>query len=133
MSFSNDSFELYLNSLNPSSKVAYQNRVSDYQEFCNETSRNDQGPHSLTQFLCMLRDDEDYEYASSTLWTIESMVSKWFKMVHNKTPLEADPVLKTLLKQWQKQDTKKKASIFSKEDLLNVLKNYPDDNGGNCH
>lgn len=123
-------FESMVKTLALKSQPAYRKRALEFIEFCRKTGRDCNDCRNLGQYLSHLRTDEEFEYSASTLWTVCSMISSWYLATHKISVKDADPMLYRMLKQWDKQDERKKASTFTKEDINKFLSEFDDANGG---
>lgn len=125
-----DRFERLISSYSATSQVIYRRRVANFVEFCDENDLDSSKSESLFLYLDKLRNETEFDYHASTLWTISSVLNTWYEAVHGFKPYEKDPVLKRALKEWAKQDEVKKASTFERKDIIHFLTNYPDTNQG---
>lgn len=123
-------YDNFLGTLAKSSQPIYRKRVQEFFEFCAAKGVDRNEPYNLLEYLTFLKNDEDFEYSGSTLWTISSMISSWFLATNGINTKVAVPMLFRQLKQWKKQDETKKASTFTKEDLNKFLREYGNGNGG---
>ena len=74
-------FTRLLSAYSATSQVAYKRRADDFKEFCAQNSKDSSKKESLLDYLHHLRDDEEFDYHGSTLWTISSMLNTWYEAV----------------------------------------------------
>eukprot|EP01031_Cornospumella_fuschlensis_P026662 gene26662-32218_t len=80
---------------------------------------------TVLAYLCDLKNED--AAAASSLWTLESMISSLMERVYNVKVLAVLPNLKSLLKNWAKQEEPRKAKTFEKNEIYNFLKEAPNE------
>jgi integrase len=115
-------FLKYVETLAINSQDKYKRVAKEYLEFCEDSGKNPDDVGIVREFLTFLRNDDDSDYCASTLWTICSIVCTWLRCEHKIEASVADPLLSKTLKNWTKQDEKKKAPTFT-EAMINKLLN----------
>lgn len=119
-------YDRYLSSLATSSQAVYRKRRNEYLNYCEENGLASNVVQSLHSYLEMLHSDE-FDFAASSLWTICSILSTWFHCEWKIRPLEVDRILEKKLKNWTKEDSKKKSAVLTKDELQKYFEEVPND------
>lgn len=104
------------------SKKRYEDHWKNFIEYA-EIGNNEPDEDNFIQYFDYLRNTKNY--AASTMWTNYSMINKMFQLKFGKK-LQLYPRLKMQLKSYEKGYSRRKASIFTKEEIELFLTSAPD-------
>lgn len=85
--------------------------------------------NNLLQFF----KDQSCDYAPTTLWQGYSCLNRYFSVYKGWTNFRNYPMLKMLLKKFDKQHQKKKAAVLTTDQINKWLDEAPEENGGIMH
>ena len=96
-----------------------------WNDFCEFLKLDDREPteDELLQYFDNLKNNK--EYASSTIWSVYSMINHKFQLLFGKK-LQIYPRITILLKSYEAGYVRKSASVFSKDEILRFLSTAPD-------
>ena len=101
--------DIWLASLSESSRPRYQQALEEFCAFHGLKPEIDVAT-AIVDYVGQLREDG---YATSTLWSIVSILKSYLMILEKKDLFVVAPRLKSLLKQWSKQDEIKKSAVRS--------------------
>ena len=111
--FTSAAMNVYLDGLAPTSKIAYVNKMTSFIEFCEEGNEDGQYNLSLEDVSTYLVHLHESGYKASTLWSSLSMLATFFEIGRNENVNAMKKLMTRHLKQWEKDDTTKKAKVGS--------------------
>lgn len=114
---SSSQWTTFLQSLAPTSQLRYTRAVSDYLDFAATQNLDRQNEESVLNYMIYLHNEQDF--TTSTLWSLSSMISSFFKIVFRKPEgvLQKKSPLSVQLGLWEKQDHVTQAPILEKEEI----------------
>jgi integrase len=98
------------------SKDTYSKWISNYKCWLSNQNEQTECADSVLSYIIFLTED----YAASSLWTIYSILNKYFK-VYLSTNLKDCTLLQDFLKKQDKQHLVKKSKVLSKDNIANFL------------
>jgi site-specific recombinase XerD len=121
-------WDIFVEGLEANSRAVYNRRTKDYIYWCVDDGLNTRDPTDAVSVLDYLNHlHESGSFCAKTLWTISSIISSWYETHHNHKVHEDLPLIRTKLKQWEKEDAVKKAKTFDKDEILHYLRDAPND------
>ena len=105
------------------SMAIYNKWQERFSKFVNDNNR-EENLESIYAFF----DKMSESYAASTLWQAYSCLNKFYTTYKGWNSFNDHPFLKHFLKKLEKESTKKKSLVLSKEDLFKFIETAPSDN-----
>ena len=118
------SWQSFVDALSEESKVKYLRWSDKFAKHLEESQNIQDLGISVSSFFEKLHSNG---YATSTLWSIHSIIKTYLQAQHNFNTEEKLPLLTRMFEGWQKKESTKKSAVFTREQVDTFIQSAPDD------